>query len=83
MSTLKDLIFHVQEHRFTITQIKDNLNKLGLKFCGFHSEKIVLDFRLTNTDQDDLYDLNKWQTFEEANPTQFGGMYQFWCQKVD
>ena len=29
-----------------------------------------------------VYNLDKWQTFEEANPTAFTGMYQFWCQKT-
>ena len=35
MSNLRDLLFHVQEHRFTITQIQKCLSELGLKFCGF------------------------------------------------
>jgi hypothetical protein len=25
--------------------------------------------------------LANWQAFEEANPTLFSGMYQFWIQK--
>ena len=82
LSTLRDLLFHVQEHRFTIFQIKDCLDKLGLKFCGFES-KIVSHFTHNNKHKDDPYDLDKWQAYEEANPRSFGGMYQFWCQKVD
>ena len=40
MSTLKkDLLFHVQEHRFTITQIQDCLSELGMKFCGLKQSK--------------------------------------------
>ena len=80
LSELKDLIFHVQEHRFTIPLIKDHLKKLGLKFCGFESNK-VQQFKLANKNDKDLYDLDKWQAFEEANPEAFAGMYQFWCQK--
>ena len=38
MSSLRDLLFHVQEHRFTIPRIKDYLSKLKLKFCGFESQ---------------------------------------------
>jgi SAM-dependent methyltransferase len=83
LSTLKDLLFHVQEHRLTITQIKDYLDELGLKFCGFEAQKIVSHFTQTNNAKDDLYDLDKWQAYEEANPRAFAGMYQFWCQKVD
>ena len=82
MSTLKDLLFHVQEYRFTIPQIQDCLSELGLKFCGFESEKIVSHFTLTNAGSGDSYDLTKWQTYEESNPKAFAGMYQFWCQKI-
>ena len=81
LSNLRDLLFHVQEHRFTIPLIKDYLNKLGLKFCGFETSKIVSDFKLTNEDKEDPYDLDKWQAYEEANPRAFAGIYQFWCQK--
>ena len=82
LSELKDLLFHVQEHRFTIPQIQDCLAELGLKFCGFESAKIVSHFKLANTGADDPYDLDKWEAYEEANPRAFAGMYQFWCQKV-
>ena len=81
LSTLRDLLFHIQEHRFTIPQIQDCLSELGLKFCGFEA-KIVSQFKLTNTEGDDLYDLDKWQDYERANPSAFAGMYQFWCQKT-
>ena len=83
LSTLKDLLFHVQEHRFTIPQLQQCLGELGLKFCGFEDPQIVLHFQQTNTHKDDSYNLNKWRVYEEANPQAFAGMYQFWCQKVD
>ena len=82
LSELKDLLFHVQEHRFTIPQIQDCLSKLGLKFCGFETDKIVSQFKLTRTSAGDPYELDRWRTYEEANPRAFFGMYQFWCQKV-
>ena len=82
MSTLKDLLFHVQEHRFTIPQIQECLDDLGLKFCGFESSTILADFKLSNPDEDDLYNLDKWQTYEVKQPRTFSGMYQFWCQKL-
>jgi len=82
LSELRDLLFHVQEHRFTIPQIQECLLDLGLKFCGFEAEKIVSQFKLTNTNTDDCYKLDKWQAYEEANPRVFSGMYQFWCQKI-
>ncbi len=82
LSTLRDLIFHVQEHSFTIPKLKKCLAELGLKFCGFENKQIVQNFSDSNLKKDDLYDLDKWQKFEEDNPTIFGRMYQFWCQKI-
>tara|TARA_B100000780_G_C20648078_1_gene258172 strand:- start:4 stop:492 length:489 start_codon:yes stop_codon:yes gene_type:complete len=82
LSELRDLLFHVQEHRFTISLIKDCLSELGLKFCGFESDKLVQSFKLNNTRSDDPYDLDKWNSYEKANPDTFMGMYQFWCQKI-
>jgi len=83
LSTLKDLLFREQERRFTIAQVKECLDELGLKFCGFEIPEIVSHFKQTNKNKDDPYDLDKWQAYEEANPRAFGEMYQFWCQKVD
>ena len=83
LSELKDLLFHVQEHRFTIHRIKEYLSESGLKFCGFESEKIVSHFKLINAGADDPFDLDKWQAYEEVNPSTFSEMYQFWCQKID
>lgn len=83
LSTLRDLLFHVQEHRFNIPLIRNHLTELRLKFCGFESKTIVSEFQKTNTHTEDLYDLDKWHAYEEANPKVFGEMYQFWCQKVD
>ena len=82
LSELRDLLFHIQEHRFTIPQLKQCLAELGLKFCGFENVAVVQDFRLSNIEPDDPYDLDKWQIYEASNPSAFAGMYQFWCQKV-
>ena len=82
LSTFRDLIFHVQEHCFTIPQIKKCLNKLGLKFCGFENKEIISNFRNFHGKELDIYDLALWHQFEENNPRSFGGMYVFWCQKL-
>ena len=66
-----------------IKLIQKHLDKLGLKFCGFEIPKIASQFKQTNKDKDDSYDLNKWQTYEEVNPSIFANTYQFWCQKID
>jgi len=82
LSNFRDLLFHVQEHKFTIRQLKQCLEELGLKFCGFENDLIIQKFRVSNTGSNDVYDLDKWQSYEDANPQTFGSMYQFWCQKV-
>ena len=82
LSMLRDLIFHVQEHRFTLPQIKNCLEKLGLKFCGFEDKDIILNFRKFHGKEINIYDLELWHQYEENNPQTFGGMYQFWCQKL-
>ena len=82
LSTLRDLLFHVQEHQFTIPQLKQCLDELGMKFCGFENAAIVQKFKASNTRPDDPYDMDKWQTYELSNPRTFIGMYQFWCQKI-
>lgn len=83
LSEFRDLLFHVQEHRFTISQIKSCINKLGLKFCGFENDLILKAFKLQFRKTEDLYNLDRWQEYEDLYPKTFTGMYQFWCQKVD
>tara|TARA_A100001011_G_scaffold67785_1_gene69095 strand:- start:68 stop:553 length:486 start_codon:yes stop_codon:yes gene_type:complete len=82
LSTLRDLIFHVQEHRFTIPNIQNCLNELGLKFCGFEDMDIVYLFKEFHGEESNIFDLKLWHQFEESNPDIFAGMYQFWCQKI-
>ena len=81
LSTFRDLIFHVQEHCFTIPQIKKCLNKLGLKFCGFENKDVISNFRELHRNVEDIYDFELWHEYEERNRQAFAGMYQFWCQK--
>ena len=82
LSEVRDLVFHVQEHRFTALQIRSCLEELGLKFCGFESLDVVSEFKDFFGENADTCDLSLWQQFEERNPRTFLGMYQFWCQKI-
>ena len=81
INEIKDLLFHPQEHRFTLPQIQKILDELNLKFCGFDEQNVISGFRSTNYSLKDMYNLKKWQAYEEANPKTFLNMYQFWCQK--
>ena len=82
LSTFRDLLFHTQEHQFTISQINQSLLELGLKFCGFDNKKAIQAFKLENKNENAEYDLSKWDEFEKLNQNTFLGMYQFWCQKI-
>jgi 2-polyprenyl-3-methyl-5-hydroxy-6-metoxy-1,4-benzoquinol methylase/tetratricopeptide (TPR) repeat protein len=81
MSALRDLLFHIQEHRFTIPQIAVSLTQLGLVFCGFENREVVQNFKLENSTETALYDLDTWDTYEKEHPSVFAKMYQFCCQK--
>ena len=82
LSMLRDLIFHVQEHRFTLPQIKNCLDKLKLKFCGFTTKDAISNLKKFSGKDADIYDLALWHQFEKSNPQAFSAMYQFWCQKI-
>ena len=81
LSAVRDLVFHVQEHRFTLPQIKNCLDELGLKFCGFENKDVISNFRELHSNEADIYDLKLWHRYEERKPRTFTQMYQFWCQK--
>lgn len=82
LSELRDLLFHIQEHRFTLPQIRQCLDDLGLEFCGFENKDMVRRFKSRFRGDCAIYDLDKWSIFEDEFPDTFSGMYQFWCQKI-
>ena len=81
LSEIRDLLFNVQEHRFTIPQIQNCLSKLDLLFCGFEGRQLVNLFKSVYRHENDQYDLAKWHEYEMRHPYTFRAMYQFWCQK--
>jgi tetratricopeptide (TPR) repeat protein/SAM-dependent methyltransferase len=82
MSSCRDLLFHVQEHRFTIPQIADFIAQNGLAFVGFDLDQLVQRRYLARFPQDKaMTDLACWDAFEHEHPATFSGMYQFWVQK--
>ena len=82
-STLRDLLFHVQEHRFTIPQISAALDELGLAFMGFEflDRRKKEPYKTTNPGDGAIYDLDKWHEYETQNPSFLAG-YSFWVQKL-
>ncbi len=84
LSECRDLLFHVQEHRFTLIQIEEALNHLGLKFLGFEltDSSIRNSFSALYSEDNAETSLPLWHQFELENPDTFNGMYQFWVQKT-
>jgi tetratricopeptide (TPR) repeat protein/2-polyprenyl-3-methyl-5-hydroxy-6-metoxy-1,4-benzoquinol methylase len=81
-SDCRDLLFHVQEHRLTLSQIESFLVDFGLHFIGFEMDRSVLHrYRVRFAEDRSGTNLRNWASFEADNPDTFAGMYQFWIQK--
>jgi hypothetical protein len=80
----RDLLFHVQEHRFTLPELSRMMAALGLKFMGFElpDSRVSSRYRSKNPEDPEMTDLTRWARFEEAHPEAFSGMYVFWCQRA-
>lgn len=81
MSMYRDLLFHVQEHRFNLLEIRDILRDLSLRFAKLQvSADVLSEYKKIFKGKDSLTDLKKWHTFEKTHPATFRNMYQFWCR---
>jgi SAM-dependent methyltransferase len=84
LSGCRDLLFHVQELRFTLPEIARMIEALGLQFLGFEfpdSGITASRYRARFPDDAALGNLAHWHRFEEENPETFARMYQFWVRK--
>jgi SAM-dependent methyltransferase len=82
VSGVRDLLFHVIEHRFTITQISEFLVKHGLSFLGFEVEPQVFQLFERQFSRAAMTDIQQWLAFEKANPLAVSRyMYVFSCRK--
>ena len=83
-SECRDLLFHVQEHRMTLRQIKSFLDANGLTFLGFSLDpRTAQRYAARFPDDPVMVDLDRWDAFEQDNPYTFASMYRFWVQKAD
>ncbi len=78
----RDLLFHVQEHRITLPEIKSFLAANAVTFAGFVPEPAMLRrFAARFPDRAALTDLDAWHAFETEAPETFANMYLFWVRK--
>ena len=84
ISMCRDLLFHVQEHRVTLTRIETFLHENDLVFLGFDiASEVLLAYRRRFPDDPAATRIDQWQVFENENPDIFIGMYQFWIRKAE
>jgi predicted O-linked N-acetylglucosamine transferase (SPINDLY family)/2-polyprenyl-3-methyl-5-hydroxy-6-metoxy-1,4-benzoquinol methylase len=81
-SDCRDLLFHVQEHRFTLPEVDRLLSGAGLELIGFSVDSSVASAYATRfPDDKHKNDLGNWHLFESEFPDTFAAMYDFWVQK--
>ena len=83
LSGCRDLIFHVQEQRFSLPRIAGLIKELGLDFVGFEwpDADAPARYRARFPEDPAEADLDLWHRFETDRPDTFVLMYQFWVRK--
>lgn len=83
-SAIRDLLFHVQEHVFTVPQLQEMMEANDLEFLGFMfpDPEIKQNYLKRFPDDPNCLNLGNWHLFEQENPFTFIKMYQFWCRKL-
>ena len=82
VSECRDLLFHVQEHRTRVPEIKSFLAANGLEFGGFFVDAATrARFATRFPNPQAALDLDCWHVFETEAPNAFAAMYQFSLRK--
>ena len=85
MSSVRDLLFHTQEHRYTVPDIIKILESQNLQFLGFVFSNQLIKKRYSKIFPNDKLQTNlrSWNEFEMKYPDTFISMYQFWVKKIN
>lgn len=81
LSGCRDLIFHVQEHRYTPPQLGELIDGAGLRLVGFEASPEARAAFAAAFGPANPLDLGLWDRLEAQRPTLFAGMYHLWAQK--
>jgi SAM-dependent methyltransferase len=81
LSGCRDLVFHVQEHRYTPPQLDELIAEAGLRLVGFEASPEAKAAFVTAFGPADPLDLGLWDRLETRRPRLFAGMYHLWAQK--
>lgn len=82
-SGARDLILHVQEHRFTVPRLAQAIEALGVEFLGFEfaDKSTPRAYRARFPDDPAAVSFENWAGFEHEHPDTFASMYQFWIRR--
>lgn len=84
LSECRDMIFQVEEHRFTLLEIGSMLESCGLEFLGlelarpFDRARFVAEHREPAAARS----LAAWHAFETRHPDTFGDTYRIWTKRA-
>jgi SAM-dependent methyltransferase len=81
LSGCRDLVFHVQEHRYTPPLLGELIAGADLRLVGFEASPEAKAAFATAFGRADPLDLDLWDRLETQNPTLFAGMYHLWAQR--
>jgi tetratricopeptide (TPR) repeat protein/SAM-dependent methyltransferase len=80
LNECRDLLFHVQEHRFDLPGVGVLLAEAGLRLLGFELEPTQHSaFAREHPHSGALSSLDAWMAFEARHPDFFSGMYHVWA----
>jgi SAM-dependent methyltransferase len=79
LSMFRDLLFHVQEHRFDPARISRALEGNDLTFLKLATDKET-EALYQKTFGAAPQTLENWDSLEQQNPALFRSMYVIWCQ---
>jgi len=81
-SALRDLLFHVREHRFTVPAVGRMLDAAGLELLGFVLPPAVhARYRARFPEDRAAVDLVRWDAFEADHPDTFTAMIVCWARR--
>jgi tetratricopeptide (TPR) repeat protein/SAM-dependent methyltransferase len=82
-SDCRDLLFHVNEHRFTLLQVSEMLRTVGLTFLGVEFSHGLDRARFLSEHESlaAVQDVTALHRYELAHPEVFGDTYRVWARR--
>lgn len=84
MSMCRDLLFHVQEHQYTLLDLGAMLRQADLQFLGLAElpQEAVARYRSLYPNDERMVDIASWDAYEQQYPDTFSSMFLLWCGRA-